>query len=111
MTNYTKLRELLAAAQDALYIEERPNSDGTVYIDDGLSNGIFPIVCEVPQAQLIATLHNSAEELIEKAEKYDVLLNRFSHLIRTIDAAIKAGDWVIDGACDPDVERLRRLLK
>lgn len=40
---------------------------------------------------------------LRKAAKY---------LLEGVEAAIKAGDWVVDGACDPDsaIVRLRQAL-
>jgi len=35
------------------------------------------------------------------------------NLVEVIEQAIKAGDWVVDGACDPDmaIEQAKRVLR
>jgi hypothetical protein len=43
----------------------------------------------------------------EAAQQIDTLLASLKALLLTVRSAIRAGDWMIDGACDPDSD-LRR---
>jgi hypothetical protein len=51
----------------------------------------------------IETTDWGEEYEVVDADDYDALEARYAALVETCRAAIKAGDWKVDGARDPDL--------
>jgi hypothetical protein len=48
---------------------------------------------------IVPATMESVRQLHNAAKYYH---DEYMDLLETVQAAIKAGDWIVDGACDPD---------
>jgi hypothetical protein len=56
---------------------------------------------------IVPVTHETVRDLSTFAKHYH---NEYWDLLETVRAAIDAGDWFVDGACDPE-RHLRKYIK